>query len=93
MNFQNNQLIQISILILIFWFLFIKESFYDIPIEEQKCGICLKTIFNEKNNNLSMFKNKCIELNGEYNNKNNIKSCINYKAKLDYNYKCNCDIN
>jgi hypothetical protein len=89
----HTQLMQILILIFIFWFLFLRESFFDIPMEEQNCEMCLKTIFNENNNiSLTTFKNKCIEQGGEYNNKNNIKSCINYKAKLDSNYRCNCNI-
>ncbi len=92
----DNQWIQILILLLIFWFLFLREDFNDMPNEEQTCKRCIKKIFNENENeniNIIKFKNKCIGLDGEYKKENNIKSCINYKAKLDSNYRCSCEIN
>lgn len=95
-NFEqilSNQWVQILILVLLFWFLFLREDFSNIPNEEETCERCNKKIYNE-NENLSIieFKNKCIGLGGEYKKENNIRSCLNYKAKLDSNYRCNCDI-
>ena len=95
-NFENilsNQWVQILILVLIFWFLFLREGFNDIPIEENTCERCYKKIFNENEKiSINKFKNNCIKLEGEYKNENNIKSCVNFKAKLDSNYRCNCEM-
>lgn len=90
----NNGWTQILILIILFWFMFLKEDFSDLPLDETLCDICSETIFN-KNNNIGMmtFKNSCIAKGGTYKKENNIISCINYKAILDSNYKCKCEIN
>ena len=92
-NILNNQWFQILVLVLLFWFLFLRENFNDIPNDEETCEKCNKKIFNEKENlSITEFKNKCSKLNGQYKKENNIISCLNYKAKLDSNYRCNCDI-
>ena len=90
----NNQWIQILILLLIFWFLFLREDFNDIPNNAKSCERCKRKIFNEnEHKNIFEFKNKCLGLDGEYKKENNVRSCVNYKAKLDFNYRCNCEIN
>lgn len=80
--------IKICVLILLFWFLFLREEFTNTIPTNETCGRCNKMILNNSSMNLNTFKNKCNKLDGIYVN----KSCINYKSKLDSNYKCNCEI-
>jgi len=81
----NNRWIQMFVLLLIFWFLFLREDF--IPTSDT-CDLCTKMLFNKKNMNETEFKEKCKKLNGEYQN----NACNNYKATIDSNYNCSCEI-
>jgi hypothetical protein len=78
------------ILIVLFWFLFLRETF-DMPMEATECKKCSKSVFN-KQTSLDKFKDTCKKLGGEYKDENNIISCENYKANLDSNYRCKCEL-
>jgi hypothetical protein len=90
-NLSNNW-IQILILLLLFWFLFLREDFTEIPIDTTECERCTSFKFiKENNNNIESFKKQCIKLDGKYDNDN--KLCLDYKAIVDSKYNCNCEIN
>jgi len=87
----NNRWIQMFVLLLIFWFLFLREDFIPVVIPtSDTCNLCKQMLFNKKkmNMNENEFKEKCKKLNGEY--KNN--ACNNYKATIDSSYNCSCEI-
>jgi hypothetical protein len=91
-NFQeilNNRWIQMFILLLIFWFLFLREDFISVPIPTtDTCKVCKKQNFDKTIMNEKQFTEKCLKLSGVY--KNN--GCHNYKATIDSNYNCSCEI-
>lgn len=85
---------QVLVILFLLWFLFFKESFNNTnsPITHDECKRCNIYTFNKNNNiNLPSFIKKCQELEGTFIKKNN--TCQNYKAKLDNEFRCNCDIN
>jgi hypothetical protein len=97
MNFKlllKNELVQIFILLILFWFLFLREDFTDlIPISKTSCKKCTKFVHN----NLSKiteeeFGKKCNVQNGELIKNNNIITCNNFDAKIGLDYNCNCNI-
>jgi Tfp pilus assembly protein PilO len=90
----NNTYVQIFIILVIVWFFFIKEDFNQLPADESSCEKCKQFLYNKNNTTLSLndFQNKCIKLEGEYKKENNNYVCLNFKSKLDSNYRCNCDI-
>lgn len=82
---------QVLVILFLLWFLFFKESFNNTPITND-CKSCDIYTFNKNVHiNLSSFIKKCQELDGTFDKTNN--TCRNYKAKLDNEFRCNCDIN
>jgi hypothetical protein len=97
MNFNlliNNNLFQIVVLLILFWFLFLREDFTNvIPIPNTSCKKCIKFVHN----NLSKiteeeFNKKCVNQNGQITKNNNITTCNNFDAKIGLDYNCNCNI-
>jgi hypothetical protein len=86
----SNQWFQIAVIILLFWFLFLREDFTDVIPTVETCERCDEMKFNDSNMSIKKFKNKCTKLDGTYVEEN--KSCKNYKSNLDSYYKCNCEI-
>ena len=74
---------QVLVILFLLWFLFFKESFNNTnsPITHDECKRCNIYTFN-KNNNINL---------PSFIKKNN--TCQTYKAKLDNEFRCNCDIN
>jgi hypothetical protein len=89
---MNSFLVQSLVLLFLFWFLFLREDFNELPRDEEMCERCNKTIFNG-DMKITTFKNKCIALDGQYIKENEIRYCKNHKSKLDLNHRCNCEIN
>ena len=77
----------------LFWFLFLREPFDNIPIDDRLCNKCNEITYN-KNTGLNPFdfRKNCIDRGGLYTNTNNIRKCNKHKGIVDSNYNCNCNI-